>query len=186
MVERASPFAEPVAGERAGIRLDAVPRGSLWQIACWPERFAEVERALGSACGCAAPGPGRMARTQDGRLLARVEPLKWWVIGPDGARCPLTLGPDRGACLDLSHDQAGIAVAGDEAAELLKRFVALDLRESELPDLSFATTELHHMITRVLRTDQDGPHYEIWVMRSYADTLREVVEHHLAQFGVTA
>ena len=77
-------------------------------------------------------------------------------------------------------------MAGAEAAELMKRMVSLDLRETAFPDLSFATTEMHHMITRVLRSDQTAPRYEIWVMRSYADTLREVVQHHLAHFGAAA
>lgn len=186
MVERASPFAEPVAGDRAGITLAEVPRGSLWQVACWPESFSAVESALAAACGRPAPGPGRMVRTAGGRWLVRVEPLKWWIIGPDGGECPVTLDAEQGTCLDLSHDQAGIAIAGAEAVELLKRLVSLDLREAAFPNLSFATTEMHHMITRVLRNDDDGPRYQIWVMRSYADTLREAVQHHLAQFGVTA
>ena len=192
MAERASPFAAAVAGDRAGIRLTALPRGSLWQVACWPETFEEVRDALAGALGCDAPPPGRVsaATSSSGgdRLLVRVEPLKWWVIGPDGshggADCPLTPGPDRGAWLDMSHDQAGIAVEGGNAAELLKRLVAIDLREGAFPDLSFATTLAHHMITRVLRQDRDGaPCYRVMVMRSYADDLRELLAHHLAHFG---
>jgi heterotetrameric sarcosine oxidase gamma subunit len=187
MAERASPFAEPVTGDRAGITLSAPPRGSLWQVACWPDSFAAIEKALATACGCGAPAPGRVAETDDGRLLIRIEPLKWWIIGPDGADCPHCPGPDQGAWLDLSHDQVAVAVEGEDAPELMKRLVSLDLRETAFPDLSFATTQMHHMITRVLRRDRDdGPRYQIMVMRSYADNLREIVQHHLAHFGVTA
>lgn len=186
MVERASPFGEPVTGERAGITLSEPPRGTVWQVACWPDTFDRIEAALADACGCETPAPGRMSATSDGRLLVRVEPLKWWIIGPDGADCPLTPGAEDGAWLDLSHDQAVVAVEGDAAAELLKRMISIDLRETAFPDMSFATTEYHHMITRVLRRDgDDGPRYQIWVMRSYADTLREAVQHHLMHFGVT-
>lgn len=184
MVERASPFAAEVAGARAGIRLSAVPRGSVWQVACWPESFGEIEGGLADALGCAAPGPGAVAVAADDRLLVRVEPLKWWVLGPDGADCPLTPDPERGARLDMSHDQAGIAVEGPDAAELLKRLVPVDLRERSFPDLSWATTLAHHMITRVLRRDRDGvPGYRVMVMRSYADDLHEILAHHLAHFG---
>ena len=78
------------------------------------------------------------------------------MVGPDGAECPLTPGPEHGAVLDMSHDQAGIAVEGEDAAELLKRLVPIDLRERAFPNLSYATTLAHHMITRVLRRDREG------------------------------
>ena len=184
MVERASPFAADVSGTAAGVTLSAVPRGSLWQVACWPETYGKIEAELAKACGTEPPPPGRASSASDDRLLIRVEPLKWWIIGPDGADCPLRPGPDRGAWLDMSHDQAAIAIEGADAGELLKRMVSLDLREAAFPDLSFATTQMHHMITRVLRRDQNGtPRYEIMVMRSFADDLREIAAHHLHHFG---
>ncbi len=46
-------------------------------------------------------------------------------------------------------------------------WAALDLREAAFPDLTFASTQMHHMITKVLRRDRDGAaRYEVWVMRS--------------------
>lgn len=184
MADRASPFAAPVAGDRAGIRLSALPRGSTFQIACWPDTFGSVERALADALDCAAPMPGRASVAADERLLVRVEPLKWWVLGPLDAPCPLVPTPEQGAWLDMGHDQAGIAVEGESAAELLKRLVSLDLRERSFPNLSWAGTMTHHMITRLLRQDRNGvPCYRVTVMRSYADELRELLEHHLAHLG---
>lgn len=183
MAERASPFPAAVNQGRAGIRLTPLERGSIWQVACWPESFGEVEGELAAALHAEAPGPGRVAVGQDGRLLLRVEPLKWWVMGPDGADGPLGLGPERGAVLDMSHDQAGIAVEGAAAGELLKRIVPIDLRERAFPDLSWATTLAHHMITRVLRRDRGAPRYEVMVMRSYAEDLHGILAQHLAQFG---
>ena len=184
MVERASPFAADVAASAREVSIAEVPRGSLWQVACWPETYTEIEGALGEACGCAPPAPGRMVETSDGRLLIRTEPLKWWVMGPDGAGCPLTPDADHGAWLDMSHDQAAVSVEGENAAEILKRMVSLDLRDAAFPDLSFASTQMHHMITKVLRRDRDGmPAYQVMVMRSYADDLREIIQHHLHRFG---
>lgn len=184
MVERASPFSAEVAAQRAGIALSAPERGSLWQVACWPGTFADVERQLADALGVAAPAPGRIARAEDGRLLIRTEPLKWWVIGPDGVGCPVTPDADTGAWLDMSHDQASVEVAGPDAAELLKRMVSVDLRGRAFPDLSYASTTVHHMFLKVLRLDRDGaPCYRLMVMRSYADDLREMTAHHLHHFG---
>lgn len=183
MVERTSPFAAEVAGAAGGVRMEAAVRSSLWQVAAWPESFAEIEPALAGACGCALPRPGQAVVAGE-RLLVRIEPLKWWVIGPEGAGCPLRPKPDHGAWLDMSHDQAGVVLVGEHSAEILKRMVSIDLRDAAFPDLSFATTHMHHMITRVLRRDRNGvPAYEVMVMRSYADDLREIVSHHLAHFG---
>jgi sarcosine oxidase subunit gamma len=183
MAERTSPFAAGIDLGRAGIHLTALERGSIWQVASWPDSFGAIEGELAAALGAEAPAPGRVTVGDDGRLLVRVEPLKWWIIGPDGADCPLAPDPERGAVLNMSHDQAGIALEGAGAAELLKRIVPIDLRERAFPDLSWATTLAHHMITRVLRRDRGAPRYEVMVMRSYAEDLQGLVAQHLAQFG---
>lgn len=184
MVDRASPFSDEVSKERAGITLSTPERGSLWQIACWPESFASVESRLADALGVGAPASGRIARAEGDRLLIRTEPLKWWVIGPDDADCPLKPEASDGAWLDMSHDQAAVEIAGTDSAELLKRMVSVDLRERAFPDQSFASTTVHHMFLKVLRLDcEDTPCYRLMVMRSYADDLREMVAHHLHHFG---
>lgn len=183
MDKRTSPFAEDVTRDHHGIRLDALPRGSVWQVACWPDTYHSIEKSLAMACGCPEPAPGQIAETRDGRLLIRIEPLKWWIIGEDDAECPMCPGPADGAWLDMSHDQAGVSVTGANAVEILKRMVPIDLRERSFPNNSYATTHMHHMITRVLRRDNGAmPHYEVMVMRSYADDLREIVQHHLHQY----
>ncbi|MEL6999521.1 MAG: hypothetical protein AAFP68_14755 [Pseudomonadota bacterium] len=184
MVERASPFAGTVQTGRSGIEVSAPERGSLWQIACWPETFSSIETDLAQVCGCAAPGPGEAVKTVDGRFLIRIEPLKWWVLGEDGADCPLKPEAEAGAWLDMSHDQAAIDVGGSHARDLLKRMVSFDLRDTAFPDLRFGSTTLHHMFLKVLRHDDGGtPRYRLMVMRSYADDLREIVAHHLRHFG---
>ena len=184
MVERASPFAAEVSGAAEGVVMEAMPRGSLWQVAVWPESFAQVETALAKACGCKAPGPCAASVTRGPGLLIRTEPLKWWISGPDGAECPLQVEPGEGAVLDMSHDQAGVVLTGPNAAEICKRMVSIDLRETAFPDLSFASTQMHHMITKVLRQDRDGvPSYTVMVTRSYADDLREIAAHHIRHFG---
>ena len=183
MAERASPFSMDVTATCAGVSMAACDRGSLWQIAAWPDTFQRIEAELAVACGADVPAPGRIVTTGDGRRLIRVEPLKWWIMGADGAPCPMEIDAEDGASLDLSHDQAGIQLSGPNAAEILKRMVSIDVRDHAFPDGSFATTHMHHMITRVLRADADGPRYEVMVMRSYADDLAEIAAHHIQHFG---
>ena len=184
MAERASPFSGAVSAKADGVTLTAPDRGSLWQVACWPDSFAAVEKRVSKAVGAEAPTPGRVSVAGDGRLLIRIEPLKWWVLGPDGADCPHQPEAKDGAWLDMSHDQASVELAGPNAVEILKRMVSVDLRERAFPDLSFASTTVHHMFLKVLRQDRDGePCYRLMVMRSYADDLRDMVTHHLHHFG---
>lgn len=184
MAERSTPFSKKPAESASGVTMSTPDRGSIWQVAAWPDSFAAVEAALIKACGCAVPGPGQAVEATDDRLLIRTEPLKWWVMGSDGADCPLMPEPGQGAWLDMSHDQASITLSGTSAVEILKRMVSLDLRYNAFPDLSFATTHMHHMITKVLRRDDgETPRYEVMVMRSYADDLREIAEHHLHHFS---
>lgn len=183
MAERTSPFTAGTVRGR-GVEIAPCPRGSLWQVACWPETFHEVGKALAMACGCPEPAPGHFSAATGGRRLIRVEPLKWWVAGPNGADCPLELTPDQGAVLDMGHDQAAISVTGPAARDVLARMVSIDLRERAFPTGSFATTHMHHMITRVLRDDPDGSlGYEIWVMRSYAGDLAELAASHARRLG---
>ena len=184
MVERASPFSAEVTGQSSGVSVNAVPRGSHWQIAAWPDTAAKIEQQLSKKVKAEAPAPGRVSAAKDGRLLIRVEPLKWWVLGPDGADCPLEPKANDGAWLDMSHDQAAVEISGNHAAEIVKRMASIDLRERAFPDLSFASTTVHHMFLKVLRQDRDAvPTYRLMVMRSYADDLREIVAHHLHHFG---
>lgn len=190
MVDRASPLAGiatagthgPVAEGGPGILLSLPPRGSLWQVAAWPHTFGAVSTKLANALGIdAMPAPGRLATCSGGRFAARVEPLKFWVFGKDGAEVPLGLTPEEGATLDLSHNESVVRVEGPHAADLIARLCALDLRERAFPDLSFATTQAHHMIMRLAR---HGGGYEVWVMRSFAEVMWELLVHHGAQFGL--
>ena len=184
MADRASPFSTAVSGEADGVTLEAPARGSLWQVACWPDSFARIEKQLAKAVSADAPAPGKVSVAKDGRLLLRIEPLKWWISGDEGAECPLQPDARDGAWLDMSHDQASVELAGPNAVEILKRMVSVDLRERAFPDLSFASTTVHHMFLKVLRQDRDGePCYRLMVMRSYADDLRDMVTHHLHHFG---
>ena len=68
MAERASPFAAPVAATADAARLVAMPRGSLWQIAAWPETIGDVEARLAAALDCEAPAPGRVGVVRQARF----------------------------------------------------------------------------------------------------------------------
>jgi sarcosine oxidase subunit gamma len=182
MVERISPLAgllTPRTEGVPGVRLGSRANLSLTQVAAWPDAASDVAAALGKALGVAPPPPGRVAEGPDG-ALARIGPLKWWLID---ARS-VVVDPAQGATLDLSHEQTPISVAGPDAAALLSRIVAVDLRERAFPPGAFAATGGAHMLLKLRRLSGDAPAYEAFVMRSLARDLWALLLDHARQFGV--
>jgi sarcosine oxidase subunit gamma len=187
MAERVSPLrgltgaglAGAVGEAGPGVRLSTRTDLVLWQAAAWPDTAAAVEAAVAAHVGVAPPPPGRVA-TGPGGALVRLSPLKWWVI--DGTAPALT--PDTGATLDLSHEQTPVRVAGRDAAALLARIVAVDLRDGAFPVGAFAATGGHHLMLKLRRLGPDA--YELFAMRSLARHLWETLHAHALQFGVEA
>lgn len=185
MVERVSALAgllDPRHEGRAGppgVRLGARRDLSLQQAAAWPVTAADAATALGAALGVEPPAPGHCAEGRRG-TLARIGPLKWWLID---AR-PVALDPALGAVLDLSHEQVAIRVSGPDAVALLTRIVAIDLRDAAFAPGAFAATGGHHMILKLRRLGGAEPSYELFVMRSLARDMWQLLLEHARQFGV--
>jgi heterotetrameric sarcosine oxidase gamma subunit len=170
MADRLSPLT-PLTAPRAlgdigpdgpGVMLSTRTDLSLWQVAAWPQSAAAVAQRLAGEAGA----------------VHRIGPLKWWIL--DGGR------PDFDAAeavtVDLSHDQTPIRVAGPQAKALLQRVVALDLREKAFPVGGFAATGGHHLMLKLRRLEPQA--FEVFVMRSFARNLWELLETHARQFGL--
>ncbi len=199
MVERVSALAavyEPgtagsVSAEGPRVRLREIRGLRIAQIAVWPESLERVRTLLAAANGGRPPpGPGRWIPwgSGAGACVLRVEPLKWWLLGTAAALReappPPELAPGDGAGLDLSHARTGIRIGGPQAAELLMRFMPLDLRPAQFSRGAAATGQFGHGSAVVLRVDRQGkPEYRLLLHRSYAEFgWTELVES-AAQFG---
>ncbi len=188
MVERRSalnitpgPLGEAEISRNPGeisLKLGEIPL-VLWQISFWPDAADAVAARLAETFG-AAPPPGRVAHSGGHRLL-RAEPLTWWIIG---AAPPFEPAPDEGAMLDLSHGRTMIRIEGPAAADLLARFVSIDLRDATFPDGAHAATGAHHSQWSLIRRDGDGRRgYDLLVGRSFARDIWEMLVIHARQFG---
>ncbi len=190
MVERRSalnitpgPLGEAEISRNPGeisLKLGEIPL-VLWQISFWPDAADAVAARLAETFG-AAPPPGRVAHSGGHRLL-RAEPLTWWIIG--GAP-PFEPAPEEGAVLDLSHGRTMIRIEGQAAADLLARFVSIDLRDAAFPDGAHAATGAHHSQWNLLRRDAGDPGYDLLVGRSFARDIWEMLVIHARQFGAEA
>lgn len=153
-----------VEGE-CGVMLTEVRDLCLHQMAAWPDTLGEVGQLAAA-----------QAETEQGDLL-RVEPLKWWLVGCSAVE----LTAEQGAVLDLSHSRVQIRVSGERAADLLNRFLPLDLREAAFPVGSVASTGFHHVGVTLWRSDAG---YELFLPRGFALSLWELLRESAVQFGV--
>jgi len=164
-----------------GVTLSEVHPFSLTQVSAWPDSLQAAGRQVARLAGCnAAPGPGQAIDTATGPLL-RVEPLKWWLIGQDAPTNPLSLAAETGAVLDLSSSRSWIRLSGAYAADLLNRFLPLNLSDAAFPPGASASTAFHHIGVTLWR---DADFFNLLLPRSFAATLWEMLTESAAQFGL--
>ncbi|MEL6206383.1 MAG: sarcosine oxidase subunit gamma [Pseudomonadota bacterium] len=147
---------------------EATP-SALFLIQPFPGQAARVTDALISAYGVPFPGPGETARTAqvEIRWAGRAQALLFATNAPGG------LG-DAAAATDVSDVYARLLLTGAAGADILARFVPIDLSPSAFPSGATAKTLLNHIPAHVTSL-ADG--FEIMVMRSFAHTaFHEIAE----------
>ncbi len=197
MVERVSALAAVYEPGAAGsipeggprVRLREIRNLRISQIAAWPNTMESVGEALSAAAGGApAPGPGASVPWGAGCRLARIEPLKWWLIqsGDAAGDQPALpeIPPGSAVGLDLSHSRTGIRISGSSAAELVMRFMAVDLRPGRFPKGAVASGLFDHVSATVLRSDEEeGPGYDLLLPRTFAESCWLELVEAAARFG---
>ena len=92
----------------------------------------------------------------------------------------MTLEPQVGVSLDLSHARSILRVAEEIAEPLLSRFIAIDLRPQHLPVDDVATTALHR-VSVVLWRRPSG--IDILVPRSFARSIWDLLAETAERLG---
>jgi heterotetrameric sarcosine oxidase gamma subunit len=165
MLERVSPIAHPASADLSTRRFE-----TLLQFHAWPDRFATMARDLAAACGASAPSAGR-AVEGGGCALLRVHPQRIW-LASERVVAALSLAPEIGAVLDLSHARTVIHIDASTAVPLLSRFVTVDLRPEHFDVGRLAMTPLHR-VSVVLWRRADG--IDILAPRSFAASLWDLL-----------
>ena len=107
----------------------------------------------------------------------RVEPLKWWVLGSD---IPL-LSTEDGTTLDLSHSFTCLYISGKASSLLLNRYLPIDLRENVFPQVSSASSSIHHVSIKLLKLPLNN--YYLFIPRGFAMSIWEILIESSKQFG---
>lgn len=161
MPERRSALASaaPYRGTTLSLTED---RGfSLAQIACHTKDLRrKVEEVTGRL-----PSKAGVASETGGRVIMRIAPLQYWLIGPEQDDIAARLA---GLCAvtPLSHSRTRIRIEGEAARDVLAKGMALDFHPREFKSGQFASTGLHHTPVLVHCIGSDAFH--VYAMRTFA------------------
>ena len=101
----------------------------------------------------------------------------------EGAEGLSALHSEHLAVLDLSHARTVITLEGDGARNLLSSLIALDTRKTTFPQGHFLQTAVQSV--RVLVQCAGDTSFEIFVPRTWSDSLWDLVYHAELIFGLT-
>lgn len=163
-----------VNSDGASVTVSETELGHLVQLAGWG---AFVEMA------CKALRDHSLSLPQDYRTPARSAAATAWRIAPDRVllRSVADLaiqGTDDLVTLELSDARICLSIAGDGAAGLLSRVIALDFSEQAFPAGTFVQTSLHHVGVLIERQDRD--HFMVMLPTTWARSLTDLLVTHLA------
>ena len=148
------------------VTLAEVDVGPVTSIAVFPGGAKAVAKGL-KPLGLAMPEPNSFAEKKGARIVWTGREQAF-IMGVD---CPALEGA---AMTDQSDGSTMLSVAGAGVADVLARWVPIDLRLAAFPVGRAVRTQLNHMNVVILRT---GDHaFEIMVFRSMARTAWHEIE----------
>jgi heterotetrameric sarcosine oxidase gamma subunit len=155
MLDATSALGGETAFERDGVRIAEVRGFELTQIAGADKDLA--------ACLGTLPAFGKAVQ-QEGRVLFRVGPSQYWVVGhlPEAKSCYL---------IPLSSGRSRFMIEGVQARDVLASCAAIDFSLEAFKPGSVAMTGIHH--TPVLIHCVSENTYHVYAMRSFALSVYE-------------
>ena len=164
---------------RSGIIMQELTGYQLVQLAVFPDQMPQFQTSLKQLINIdQLADVSASVRTSD-MLLLRPEFTKFWLVRQ---RCEDQLDSKSLAHyfpLDLTGSKVVMRLSGADAARLINRFCAVDL---SCPKGKFLATALLHVPVHILKASATA--YLLFLPRSYAESLAELLHHSALQFGV--
>ena len=165
--------------DRPGVIMQELTGYQLTQLAVFPEQMPKFQTGLMQLINIDQLADISVsARTSD-VLLLRPEFTKFWLVRQRSEVQTLFKALARYFPLDLTGSKVVMRLSGADAARLINRFCAVDL---SCPEGKFLATALHHVPVHILKSSATA--YLIFLPRSYAESLAELLYHSALQFGV--
>jgi sarcosine oxidase subunit gamma len=180
---RAEAATDGADGRRA-LRLGEIGGSHLVQLGVYPGGAARVAAAVRPILGEPLPESSVLAVTTSERLIMRIAPDQYWVVGGESAldtRLRSAVPTDAGCVTSLDAARTRLLIEGHAARALLARLVAIDLHPTVFPIGSFAQTGIHHVGGLLLKVGEDR--YEFFSLRTFAASIWEVLLDAARPFG---
>ena len=146
------------------------------QIACWPEKLIELNNLLAKKLNINNIPKFNKGIIFENNSLWRMEPLKWWLFNRR-----IEVSDEIATTLDMSHAFTGIEIKGDSSTLFLNRHLPIDLRNKNFPDLSSASTAIHHVSIKLFKISSNN--YCLYIPRGFALSIWEILLETADQFG---
>ena len=187
--------AQAARGE-AGVAMSEQPFRGIVNLRTQPDD-SEAMAALESALGFALPVEPNTTAASATALALWLAPDEWWIItpGPDpesgstmAAALRAALADRRGAVTDVGDSRTCVRVSGPRARDLLCKGMPLDLHPRVFPANRCAQSHLAktgvvlHLVAD--HGTSDGPTFELYVLRSFAEYLWVWLEDAAREYGL--
>ncbi len=125
-----------------------------------------------------------------------LSPEEWWIVLPDATaeestdlteKLSQALAEQFAAVTDVGESRTCIAVGGPHAADLLAKGCPLDLHPRAFPAGACAQSLLAKagvLIHKLSEDEGDGPDFELYVLRSFADYTWRWLEDAAREYGL--
>lgn len=145
--------------------------------------------AVKTATGVDLPGAANTVSSNGGRQILWLGPNEWWVTGKDGEAAELVaalrqaFGGQHAIACDVSESRAVLSLKGPRVREVLARGVSLDLHPKVFGIGQCAQTGLSRCNV-LLHQVGEGPHFEVYVLKSFSDYLWRWLEQIAQDFDL--
>ena len=157
-----------------------------------------VMAALEAAIGFALPQAANTTTASADALALWLGPDEWWIVNPGpapesgptlAATLRTAMAGRRGAVTDVSESRTCVRISGPRARDLLCKGMPLDLHSRAFATGRCAQSHLAkagvllHLVAD--KGGLDGPTFELYVLRSFAEYLWLWLEDAAAEYGLT-
>ena len=157
--------------EKQSLTFKEIKSLEILQIACWPDKIDEINNLNIKMVPSFNKGI-----VFENKSLWRMEPLKWWLFNKE-----IKISDQIATTLDISHAYTSIEIKGDNSTLFLNRHLPIDLRTKNFPDLSSASTAIHHVSVKLLKISSNI--YCLYIPRGFALSIWEILLETADQFG---